>query len=138
MLGMVLLVSVWQLLILIGGYEEALFPPPLIVGTEIIRMVTDGSIFVHLQVSLGRFAAGYTMAVIPAILLGMLLGRMPRVWRIVDPDRASFTACFTGCLVAIYRPLVWNWKYAGDCHYFYRLFLPSTFNNGRGCSENRP
>ena len=84
-LGMVLLVAVWQLLILIGGYEEALFPPPLTVGTEIIRMVTDGSIFVHLQVSLGRFAAGYTMAVIPAILLGMLLGRMPRVWRIVDP-----------------------------------------------------
>lgn len=83
--GMILLITIWQLLIIIGNYEEALFPPPRIVGQEIIRMVMDGTIFVHLQVSLGRFTAGYILAVIPAIVLGMLLGRMPRVWRIVDP-----------------------------------------------------
>ena len=45
---------------------------------------------------------------------------------------ASFTACFTGCVVAIYRPLVWNWKYAGDCHYFYRLFLPGLLTTVAG------
>ncbi len=84
-IGMVLLVAVWQLIILIGGYEEALFPSPHTVGQEVISMVLDGSLFVHLQVSLGRFAAGYLLAVIPAILLGMLLGRMPRVWQIIDP-----------------------------------------------------
>lgn len=84
-IGMVLLIAVWQLIILVGGYEEALFPSPLTVGKEIISMTMDGSLFVHLQVSLGRFVAGYLLAVIPAILLGMLLGRMPRVWQIVDP-----------------------------------------------------
>lgn len=85
MIGMVLLVAIWQLLIILGGYEEALFPPPLVVWQELVEMVLDGIIFVHLQVSLGRFFAGYLLAVIPAIILGMLLGRMPRVWQIIDP-----------------------------------------------------
>jgi len=84
-IGMVVLIAIWQIIILIGDYEEALFPPPLTVWHSIVEMVIDGSLFVHLQVSLGRFAAGYTLAVIPAIILGMILGRMPRVWQIIDP-----------------------------------------------------
>ena len=38
-----------------------------------------------MQVSLGRFLAGYFLAVIPAILLGMILGRLPLVWQVIDP-----------------------------------------------------
>ncbi|MFS0576620.1 ABC transporter permease [Sporosarcina sp. 179-K 3D1 HS] len=84
-IGMVLLVAVWQGVIWIGGYEEALFPSPLTVGTAVAAMLADGTLFEHLRVSLGRFAAGYLLAIVPAILLGMMLGRMPRAWQIVDP-----------------------------------------------------
>ncbi|HSP21793.1 MAG TPA: ABC transporter permease [Planococcus sp. (in: firmicutes)] len=83
--GMAILVILWQAVIWLGGYQEALFPSPLSVGKAIIDLIIDGIIFVHLQVSLGRFAAGYLMAVIPAILLGMFLGRSPRVWQVIDP-----------------------------------------------------
>lgn len=83
--GMAILVIIWQALIWLGGYQQALFPSPLSVGKAIIDLIIDGIIFVHLQVSLGRFAAGYLMAVIPAILLGMFLGRSPRVWQVIDP-----------------------------------------------------
>lgn len=84
-IGMAILVIIWQAVIWLGGYQEALFPSPLSVGKAIIDLIIDGIIFVHLQVSLGRFAAGYLMAVIPAILLGMFLGRSPRVWQVIDP-----------------------------------------------------
>lgn len=84
-IGMVSIVLVWQVIILIGGYEEALFPSPRTVGTAILEMIVNGVLVEHMRVSLGRFTAGYLLAVIPAILLGMLLGRMPRVWQIVDP-----------------------------------------------------
>ncbi|WP_153720952.1 ABC transporter permease [Sporosarcina cascadiensis] len=84
-IGMVLLVAVWQAAIWIGGYEEALFPSPPTVGAAIVSMVADGTLWEHLRVSLGRFAAGYLLAIVPAILLGMMLGRMPRTWKIVDP-----------------------------------------------------
>lgn len=84
-IGMVLLIAVWQIIVVVGGYEEALFPSPGTVGQVIVEMIINGTLFVHLQVSLGRFAAGYLLAVIPAIILGMFLGRMPRVWEVVDP-----------------------------------------------------
>lgn len=82
---MAILIVIWQVVIWVGGYQEALLPSPLSVGKAIVELIVDGIIFVHLQVSLGRFAAGYLMAVIPAILLGMLLGRSPRVWQVIDP-----------------------------------------------------
>lgn len=82
---MAILVINWQVVIWLGGYQEALFPSPFSVGKAIMDLIIDGIIFVHLQVSLGRFAAGYLMAVIPAILLGMFLGRSPRVWQVIDP-----------------------------------------------------
>lgn len=82
---MAILIVIWQVVIWVGGYQEALLPSPLSVGKAIVDLIVDGIIFVHLQVSLGRFAAGYLMAVIPAILLGMLLGRSPRVWQVIDP-----------------------------------------------------
>ncbi|MFJ7638290.1 ABC transporter permease [Peribacillus sp. NPDC097206] len=84
-IGMVVLVLLWQLIIWIGGYEEALLPTPLSVGKAIVALIVNGTLFVHLKVSLGRFIAGYLLAVIPAVLLGMFLGRSPRLWNIVDP-----------------------------------------------------
>ena len=33
--------------------------------------------------SLGRFIAGYFLAAIPAIFLGMILGRLPIVWQVL-------------------------------------------------------
>lgn len=84
-IGMVVLVILWQMIIWIGGYEEALLPSPLSVGKAIIALIVNGTLFIHLQVSLGRFIAGYLLAVIPAVLLGMFLGRSPRLWNIIDP-----------------------------------------------------
>lgn len=84
-IGMAILLIIWQLLIIIGDYPEALFPSPLKVLESVIEMIVDGSLFVHLQVSLGRFAAGYLLAAIPAVLLGMILGRLPFIWQFFDP-----------------------------------------------------
>ncbi len=84
-IGILILLLVWQIIIIIGDYPEALLPSPVNVAHTIIEMIVDGTLLVHLQVSLGRFAAGYLLAIIPAVILGMLLGRMPRIWQIVDP-----------------------------------------------------
>ncbi|EKN71014.1 binding-protein-dependent transporter inner membrane component [Neobacillus bataviensis LMG 21833] len=85
LIGMVILVIIWQIVIWIGGYPEALLPSPLSVGKAIIALIVEGTLFEHLQVSLGRFLAGYFLAAIPAIILGMILGRLPKVWQVFDP-----------------------------------------------------
>lgn len=85
LMGMILLVIIWQIVIWVGDYPEALLPSPLSVGNAIIALIIEGVLFEHLKVSLGRFAAGYFSAVIRTILLGMVLGRLPLLWQFIDP-----------------------------------------------------
>ena len=84
-IGVVLLVVLWQVIIYIGQYEEALLPAPFTVLRALQEMVLDGVLFVHLQASLFRFVIGYFLAAIPAIILGIMLGRMEKLWAIFDP-----------------------------------------------------
>lgn len=84
-IGFILLLIFWQFAILIGGHQAALFPPPLKVGEALLAIISDGSLFVHIQISLFRFFSGYLAAVIVAIILGLLLGRSTLVWKVVDP-----------------------------------------------------
>jgi NitT/TauT family transport system permease protein len=84
-IGFSLLVAVWQLIIVVGDYDEALFPPPLKVWVGIVSLVQDGTLYTHVQVSLYRFLAGYLSAVLVAVLLGLILGRLPLLWNVLDP-----------------------------------------------------
>lgn len=83
--GFVILVTVWQLIIWIGGYNESLFPPPLNVWNALVELFLDGTLFVHLQVSLYRFLVGYLLAVLAGVVLGLILGRIPAIWAVIDP-----------------------------------------------------
>ena len=84
-IGFILLIAVWQLAIMIGGHDTALFPPPLKVGEALVSIISDGSIFGHIQISLFRFFTGYLIAVIVAIIFGLILGRIAVLWNIIDP-----------------------------------------------------
>lgn len=80
-----LVLGIWQLVIWIGDYPEALLPSPLVVGEGLISLIRTGVMADHVSISLFRFFAGYLSAVLIAIPLGLLLGRSRVMWRIVDP-----------------------------------------------------
>lgn len=84
-IGFILLIILWQLAIIIGGHQAALFPPPLKVGEALVAIISDGSLFGHIQISLFRFFSGYLIAVAVAIVLGLILGRLPIIWSVLDP-----------------------------------------------------
>lgn len=84
-LGFVLLVGAWQLAVIIGGHDAALFPPPLDVFAALLEIIKDGSVFEHIQISLFRFFSGYLLAVVVAVILGLFLGRWSKVWAVLDP-----------------------------------------------------
>jgi len=83
--SVILLISIWQIVIFIGGYEEALLPSPITVGKGIITLIVTGTIFEHVSISLMRFFIGYFSAVITAVILGLILGRTKRIWQVLDP-----------------------------------------------------
>lgn len=84
-IGLLLLLAIWQTLILIGRHDSALFPSPFMVFSGIIEILRDGTLINHIRVSLLRFLAGYITASISAIILGLILGRYKIVWNIIDP-----------------------------------------------------
>lgn len=85
LLAMIILIFLWQSIVYIGGYEEALLPQPLTVLQALRELLHSGALYIHVQASLYRFIVGYFLAAIPAILFGVLLGRMKRLWAIAAP-----------------------------------------------------
>lgn len=83
--GVILLIVIWQLVVLTGQYEDALFPAPLVVLNALIVLVTDGALYIHLKDSLFRFGIGYLFASMFAITLGLILGRSNKLWAVIDP-----------------------------------------------------
>ncbi|MEG0371721.1 MAG: ABC transporter permease [Clostridium sp.] len=85
LIGITILLLIWQGIVLTGRYEEALLPSPITVFTGTLELIKDGSLFEHIAVSLMRFSIGYFSAIIVAVILGIFLGWVTPIWDIVDP-----------------------------------------------------
>jgi NitT/TauT family transport system permease protein len=122
-IGFSILIAIWQTMIMIGNYEEALFPSPLKVGKGIWLLITNGTLLVHLKVSFIRFLIGYLSAVIIAVILGLILGRLAKLWNIIDP------------IVQVLRPIspiAWSpfivlWFGIGDIPAIVIIFIAAFF-----------
>jgi NitT/TauT family transport system permease protein len=84
-LGLGILLLGWQAVVMSGRYESSLLPSPLMVLKAMEEMILNGTLFTHIKVSLLRFAAGYSTAVISGVILGLILGWFSKIWDIVDP-----------------------------------------------------
>ncbi len=80
-----LLILVWQILFQASRYDAALFPSPKMAFFALIEMIKSGELLRHLQTSMTRFAAGYLTAVLTAVVLGLVLGRLPKLFQYVNP-----------------------------------------------------
>ncbi|CAM3927872.1 ABC transporter permease [Alkalicoccus chagannorensis] len=84
-IAFVLVLAVWQSVIWLGDYPEALLPSPMAVFLGTVTIIQDGTLAEHVQISLFRFFVGYISAVVAAVILGLLLSQSKHIWRIVDP-----------------------------------------------------
>lgn len=122
-IGLAILIAIWQTVVATGKYEQSLLPSPLNVAKGIAEMIQTGILFTHLKVSLFRFAAGYLSASILAVALGLALGRIRRLWNIIDP------------MVQVIRPvspIAWSpfivlWFGIGDAPAIVIIFLAAFF-----------
>ena len=82
----ILLLVIWQVIVMIGNYEAALLPPPKQVAQTLWSLIVSGAVFQHIAISLYRFSVGYSVAAIIGVSLGIMLGRLPLVWRYINPS----------------------------------------------------
>jgi len=85
LISMLLLLCIWYAIIWIGQYPDALLPSPKLVATTFLEMLQAQTLIHDIGISLFRFLIGYTLAALAGILLGLILGRLPRIWSILDP-----------------------------------------------------
>lgn len=84
-ISLVLLLGIWQLIYTLTDFSSALFPSPVQAFRALLEMISGGVLFVHIGASMYRFAVGYISSVIIAVFLGLILGRMPKVFQYVNP-----------------------------------------------------
>lgn len=72
----------WEFLAVNGLINVLFFPPPSIISKTLIQMLRDGILVKHLFTSLARLAYGFFVAVILAVPMGVLVGRVQvfRYW----------------------------------------------------------
>lgn len=78
-------IILWQIVFSISNFNESLFPAPVRVGQALMEMISSGALFVDIQTSMYRFAAGYISAVGTAIALGLVLGWFSNVFAYMNP-----------------------------------------------------
>ena len=83
--GLGILLIIWEGVVLSGRYEPSLLPSPLTVLKALSELVVSGVLFTDIKVSLLRFFSGYSIAVILAVILGLILGWFEKLWNIFDP-----------------------------------------------------
>ncbi|HEV2573630.1 MAG TPA: ABC transporter permease subunit [Beijerinckiaceae bacterium] len=82
-LFLILLAVAWEAMA--STLANPLVPHVAEIGTELVRIFSDGSFFRQLQVTLGRVGLGFVFAFILSLALGIAMGRNKYVARFAEP-----------------------------------------------------
>ncbi|WP_028516815.1 ABC transporter permease [Ruminococcus flavefaciens] len=80
-----ILILIWQILFSVSSYNKALFPSPKMAFDALLEMIENGKLFENIKTSMYRFVVGYSISVVSAVVLGLILGRIPKVFQYVNP-----------------------------------------------------
>lgn len=117
------LLTLWELAVQFGWLDPLFTSSPLRILKTGYTMFADGSIYPHLAISGLELAVGYSLAIVVAIPLGILLGWYPRLNAAFDPTISALYATPRIALV----PLIVIWFGIGLGSKFAIIFLSSLF-----------
>ncbi len=113
----------WELTTRYSGWSDQVFPGPLKVLISMGELVEDGTLFKHTVASLFRVTAGFYLAILFGIPLGIVLGRLKVVKQLLNP-----TIQFLRPISPLaWIPLAMLWFGIGDKPAVFLIFLSSFF-----------
>jgi NitT/TauT family transport system permease protein len=116
-----LLIAVWWIVVV--KTESAIFPTPLQVLTGTAELAADGSLWEHITSSLMRVGAGFLLAVVVAIPLGLWMGRIEFAYTTLNP---IFQVLRPISPIA-WIPLAILWFGVGNASPIFLIFIASVF-----------
>src|SRR5215472_5437878 len=84
-LSLVAGIGLWWAAVATGFANPVLMPPPDAVLRAIVEMIVEGTLPVHIGVSLARALGGFLLAAVIGVPIGILLGRSARAFAVIDP-----------------------------------------------------
>jgi NitT/TauT family transport system permease protein len=124
MITVVLIVIVWDVVVRIGDWSNQVLPGPLTVLNGFIELVTNGSLFNHSISSLYRVTAGFYLAALLGIPLGIIIG-MSRTTNAMLNPLIQFLRPISPLA---WIPLAMLWFGIGDKPAIFLIFLSSFFS----------
>jgi len=115
------LLGVWSVIVTRSG--SAIFPTPWKVVTGTAELISDGTMFDHIGASLLRVAAGFLLATVIALPLGLWMGRVSVVYTTLNP---VFQILRPISPIA-WIPIAILWFGIGDTSPIFLIFISSVF-----------
>ncbi len=119
----VVLLTVWDLLARFSGWSPQVFPGPMQVFLSLVEIMANGTLLQHTVASLFRVTAGFYLAVLFGIPLGMLLGRLQTARALLNP----IIQFLRPISPLAWIPLSMLWFGIGDKPAVFLIFLASFF-----------
>jgi NitT/TauT family transport system permease protein len=116
-----LLIAAWW--IIVAKSQSPIFPTPLQVVTGTFELAVDGSLWDHIGSSLVRVGAGFLLAVVVAIPLGLWMGRVDFIYNTLNP---VFQILRPISPIA-WIPLAILWFGVGNASPIFLIFIASVF-----------
>jgi 1,4-dihydroxy-2-naphthoate octaprenyltransferase len=92
LLGPVVILLVWELLSRTRVINPLFFPPPSSLEETARDLISSGQLWDDVRISMLRILAGFVVAAVPGVLLGVLMGIWWPLRAFVSPIAASFFA----------------------------------------------
>ncbi len=103
-----LLIIVWKLVVVVGGYKPFLLPPPETVARSFWDALRDGILWPHLRTTLIEAGYGALAGIAVAFVLGYVLVHIPLLDRALSPVIAACQAMPIVAIAPDPHPLVWH------------------------------
>jgi ABC-type nitrate/sulfonate/bicarbonate transport system permease component len=81
--------AAWEVATQNKWISALLFPAPSTIAARLFKLLGSGELLTNLGVTLARMLIGFVAGSLPAALLGLLMGWLPRVGRVFDPIIAA-------------------------------------------------
>jgi NitT/TauT family transport system permease protein len=137
-ISLLVLAAIYEAIARSGYFAPALMPTLGAVGRTLLDSILDGSIIVHSCVTLYRVLAGFTLAVVIGLPLGVMMGRFRAVENFVMP----LTSALMPIPSLAWVPVFILWFGLGDrvtiLIVFYAALFPMLLNTWTGVRAVNP
>jgi ABC-type nitrate/sulfonate/bicarbonate transport system permease component len=138
LLPLLMVMAAWQAAAMSGVLPKSVLPPLSDVTAALVDMLRTGEIVSHTLASFARAGAGFLIAVVGGVLLGLIMARVPAVERAVEPILLLIYPVPKPAMI----PLFMVWLGIGDFSKIAVIALAcllpvvvSTFNGARSIDE---